>query len=171
MVYNGHKRKHALKYQAVTPPDGMILHAYGPVEGRRHDWFMFPCSGLESNFGSILHIREKQYVLFGDSGYNWRHFMEFTFQGSNLNVNQSAFNFSMSKVRVTVEWIFKEVKLYFPVCDTKRKMKLGESPVGLLYLGTMLMCNLHNSCYPNQISRYFGVTPPSLQEYVEARTL
>ena len=40
-VYNGHKRKHALKYQAVTTPDGMILHEYGPVEGKRYDWFMF----------------------------------------------------------------------------------------------------------------------------------
>ena len=34
---NGHKRKHALKFQAVNSPDGMILHAYGPMEGRRHD--------------------------------------------------------------------------------------------------------------------------------------
>ena len=37
VVYNGHKRKHALKYQAVNTPDGLILHVCGPIEGRRHD--------------------------------------------------------------------------------------------------------------------------------------
>eukprot|EP00171_Calliarthron_tuberculosum_P002001 IDg2001t1 len=26
VAYNGHKRKHALKCQAVTSPDGLILH-------------------------------------------------------------------------------------------------------------------------------------------------
>lgn len=33
VVYNGQKRKHALKCQAVTAPDGLILHAAGPIEG------------------------------------------------------------------------------------------------------------------------------------------
>ena len=37
VVYNEHKRKQALKYQVVITPDGQILHAYGPMEGRRHD--------------------------------------------------------------------------------------------------------------------------------------
>ena len=30
-VYNGHKRVHALKYQSVTLPSGMIAQMYGPV--------------------------------------------------------------------------------------------------------------------------------------------
>ncbi|KAF0698103.1 hypothetical protein As57867_003465, partial [Aphanomyces stellatus] len=29
-AYNGHKRKHAVKYQAVSMPDGLIVHLYGP---------------------------------------------------------------------------------------------------------------------------------------------
>ena len=36
VAYNGHKRKHALKFQTVTTPDGflmdLILHAHGPTE-------------------------------------------------------------------------------------------------------------------------------------------
>ena len=35
VLYNGHKRIHALKYQSLTVPSGMIAHLYGPVEGRR----------------------------------------------------------------------------------------------------------------------------------------
>ena len=36
-VYNGHKRVHALKFQAVALPNGIIANLFGPVEGRRHD--------------------------------------------------------------------------------------------------------------------------------------
>ena len=36
VLYNGHKRKHALKYQAVLTPDGMLLHVYGLLKGRKH---------------------------------------------------------------------------------------------------------------------------------------
>ena len=34
VVYNRHKRRHALKFQAVNSPDGLVLHLHGPVEGR-----------------------------------------------------------------------------------------------------------------------------------------
>lgn len=37
VVYNGHKRKHAFKYQAINTPDGLIQHVHGPIEGSRHD--------------------------------------------------------------------------------------------------------------------------------------
>ena len=30
---NGHKRKHALKFQAVNSPDGPIMHVHSPIEG------------------------------------------------------------------------------------------------------------------------------------------
>ena len=36
-VYNGHKRVHAIKFQSVVTPNGLIANLFGPVEGRRHD--------------------------------------------------------------------------------------------------------------------------------------
>ena len=46
-VYSsGHKRHHGLRYQAVTTPDGIVVHMYGPVIGRRHDSTMLDLSGL-----------------------------------------------------------------------------------------------------------------------------
>ena len=32
LVYNGHKRVHALKFQAVALPNGLIGHLFGPVD-------------------------------------------------------------------------------------------------------------------------------------------
>ena len=36
VLYNGHKRVHALKFQSVVLPSGMIAHMYGPV-GKLND--------------------------------------------------------------------------------------------------------------------------------------
>lgn len=38
-TYNGHKRKHVLKFQAITTPDGLCAHLFGLEVGRRHDMF------------------------------------------------------------------------------------------------------------------------------------
>ena len=46
VVYNGHKRVHALKFQSVAAPNGLIANLYGPVEGRRHDSAILAMSGL-----------------------------------------------------------------------------------------------------------------------------
>jgi hypothetical protein len=75
-AYNGHKRKHALKFQALMSPDGLILHAAGPLEGRRHDWTLYMRSGLDEELEGGLCIADTQYCIHGDSGYNRRAWME-----------------------------------------------------------------------------------------------
>lgn len=166
VAYNGHKRKHALKYQAVTTPDGLILHAAGPIEGRRHDWTLYCRSGLDEVLEELMFVDGVQYCLYGDSGYNERSFLEVPFQGSQLTGYQKAFNKAMSTGRVTVEWFFKEVKLYWSTMDYRRKMRTGESPVGALYLVTMLLTNFRNCVYPNTIAQFFLCSPPSLEDYL-----
>eukprot|EP00794_Sanderia_malayensis_P021044 gene21044-biopygen14614 len=37
VVYNGHKRVHALKYQSVVAANGLVANLYGPVEGKSQD--------------------------------------------------------------------------------------------------------------------------------------
>ena len=51
--FSGHKRIHALKFQSIVTPDGLILHLFGPVEGRRHDKFCF------ANLILILYLMTK----------------------------------------------------------------------------------------------------------------
>jgi len=45
-VYNEHKRVHAIKFQSVAVPNGIIVNLYGPVEGIRHNNAMLALSGL-----------------------------------------------------------------------------------------------------------------------------
>ena len=70
VAYNGYKRKHALKYQAITSPDGLVLHAAGPIEGRRRDWTLYCRSGVDESISGVMNVGEKQYCIYGDSGYN-----------------------------------------------------------------------------------------------------
>ena len=78
--------------------------------------------------------------------------MEVPIEGSNITADEKVCNKSMSKCRITVEWLFKEIKIQWTALDFKRKMKVGESPVGSLYLAGMLLSNCRNCCYPNIIS-------------------
>ena len=171
VVYNGHKRKHALKYQAVTTPDGLILHAYGPMEGHRHDWTMYVKSDLDSQLADCLNTNGRQFCLYGDSGYNPRIYLDVPFQGSNLSASQAVANANMSKSLVTVEWIFKEIKRYWTAVDFKRKLRVEQLPAGTLYTGAMLLANIRNGCYPDSVSQYFDCNPPTLDEYLSHKDM
>ena len=46
ILYNGHKKVHAIKFQSVAAPNGLVANLYGPVEGKRHDSGMLAMSGL-----------------------------------------------------------------------------------------------------------------------------
>ncbi|ETN09097.1 hypothetical protein PPTG_11143 [Phytophthora nicotianae INRA-310] len=66
-VYNGHKRKHALKYQTLTTPDGLIAHLYGPFPGRNHDSKLFKDSKISERIRNDS--RFQQYMIYGDQAY------------------------------------------------------------------------------------------------------
>lgn len=91
-----------------------------------------------------------QYKVHGDYDYNLQLFMELPFEGIGLHANQKALSTSISRVRITVEWNLTEVKLYLPIVETKRRMKLCESLVGLLYLERFFRCKVRECMYPHQ---------------------
>ena len=114
----------------------------------------------------VLSVEGKQYCIYGASGYNQRWLIDMLFQGSNVSPAQSAFNGAMYSVQISVEWIFKEVKMQFPTIDFKRKMNVHGSPVGMLYLAAILLFDFRDCLYPNQIFNCFECPPPDLKRYV-----
>ena len=58
VLYNGHKKHHALKFPSVVAPNGLLANLYGPVEGKRHDSAMLMDSGL---------LNQLQQYLFGQN--------------------------------------------------------------------------------------------------------
>ena len=55
VVYNGHKRVHALKFQSIVAPNGLVANLFGPVEGRRHDSGMLADSNILPQLRAIGH--------------------------------------------------------------------------------------------------------------------
>ena len=90
VAYKGHKRQHALKFQALKTPDRLVLHFSGRIEGRRHDWTLYCRSGLEEGLPELLVVGGTQYAFYGDSGFNERIFLEISFQASQLTSYQQA---------------------------------------------------------------------------------
>ena len=70
LFYSGHKRMHALKFQSVMTPFGIIAHLFGPLEGRRHDAAMLQESGLLTLVEQHMQQPGGTYwVLYGDPAY------------------------------------------------------------------------------------------------------
>ena len=75
------------------------------------------------------------------------------------------FNKSMSTVRESVEWLFKDIATYFKFLDFTKNLKIGLSSVGKMYVICALRRNALTCLYRNQTSTFFELDPPSLQEY------
>jgi hypothetical protein len=76
-------------------------------------------------------------------------------KGSTISPDEVAFNASMSKVRVTVEWSFRDVKQYFTHVDFPRKLRLRETPAGLLYVSSVMLWNFRVCLHGSRAAHYF----------------
>ena len=166
IVYNGHKRVHSLKFQSVVTPNGMIANLFGPLEGKRHDCAMLAISGI------LPKLQEHSFApngdplcIFGDAAYPLQIHMQRPFRGAVLTPNEREFNKSMSRVRVSVEWLFGEIINYYKFLDFKKNIKIGLSAVGIMYITCALLQNAHTCLYGNSTSQYFGIPPPNPEDY------
>ena len=67
ICYNGHKRIHAIKFQSMVIPNGLVANLYGSMEGRRHDCALLRSSGLMDEFAA-RQLRDRQglpFALYG----------------------------------------------------------------------------------------------------------
>lgn len=181
-IYNGWKRIHCLKYQAIVTPDGIIAHLFGPVEGLNHDAAVL----TESCILDILDIHAygpngTSLQIYGDPAYGIHEHLIAPFQGAAIPVNEQLWNRAMSRVRIVVEWCFKEILQMFTFLDFARTQQILLSPVGLQYCVVVLLHNAHVCLHHPQIPQYIAqennldfpadvvipelAAPPTLEEY------
>lgn len=72
----------------------------------------------------------------------------------------------MSSVRESVEWGFKLITTKWAFLNYKHNMKIFVQPVGKYYKVAAFLTNLHTCLEGNQISTFFDIKPPSLDEYL-----
>ncbi|KAF8594251.1 hypothetical protein BDV93DRAFT_481969 [Ceratobasidium sp. AG-I] len=168
IVYNGYKKHHAMKYQAVVTPDGHLCPVYGAVEGRRADGGLLEMSELEETGRThAIGTDGRQLFVYGDPAYG---LSDTVISGvkklDNLTETERRFNMEMSKLRQSVEWGFGCVSTNFAFSDYSKSLKLGLQPVGRLYLLSVIFTNIRACLYPSEISIKFQCEPLSLEDYL-----
>jgi hypothetical protein len=168
--YNGHHRVHAMKFQAVTTPDGIIVHLSGPYQGRKHDGAIYKASRLQATLlDRVKDTAGNNMCLFGDQGYKNSPVLQTIIPGEEheLTDAQNAFNRAMAEVRAAVEWSFGCTLQYFAFSELKKSQRALLSLVHLHYFNSVLFANIH-SCITqnNSCVGKFGIPPPTLEEYL-----
>ncbi|XP_064462205.1 uncharacterized protein LOC135372615 [Ornithodoros turicata] len=162
LYFSKQKRFHALKYQAIVCPNGIICQLDGPYAGSKHD------SGFLGEAYPKLEqlVQGHGYCVYGGPTYPPRPLLQKPYVGSSLSEQQSAFNEAMSSVRQAVEWGFGKIAGLFAFVDFRENQKLHRQKVARMYKAGALLANCHTCLYGSQVSRYFGVDPPSLEDYL-----
>ena len=120
VVYNGHKRVHALKCQSIAAPNGLVANLFGPIKGRRHDSGMLADSNILPALVRICNRpNNTPLCIYGDRAYSLRDRLQTPFRGVHVTQQQKDYNKAMSKCKIEVEWVFGEIKTYFSFLDFK----------------------------------------------------
>lgn len=162
--FSGHKRVHALKYQAVMCANGMICQLDGPFPGHKHDAGILRISGLLDKMKKL--VQDQKYVIYGDPAYPLGRFLYKPHRGAVLTQSEVDFNKAMSTVRQAVEWGFGKVITEFAFLDFKKNQKILLQRVPLMYKVGTILANCHTCLYGSQVTQFFHTDPPALEDYL-----
>lgn len=171
LYYSGYKKCHAIKFQAIVTPDGLISHLSGPCPGSRGDWGMYLESGLERKLRH-LHVgyanNQRQY-LYGDPAYNLTYDIFSAYQARPrvpLLAELKQINTIMSELRISVKHGFGKVMMLWGFNGFRQDLKIGLSPVAAYFMIDVFFSNIHTCIYQNQTSQRFNCMPPSIENYL-----
>ena len=71
------------------------------------------------------------------------------------------YNKAMSAVRISVEWLFGDIKFL----DFTKNLKISLSAVGKMYITCAILHNALTCMYGNATSEFFDHDPPSVYDY------
>nr|XP_037280502.1 protein ALP1-like [Rhipicephalus microplus] len=96
VYFSGHKRVHALKYQAIMCPNGIICQLDGSYPGSKHDSGNFGNSAAYTKLQNL--VQGHDCCIYGDPAYPLRPLLLKPYGGALLTPEQLAFNKAMSSV-------------------------------------------------------------------------
>jgi len=161
-----------VKFQSVVAPNGLIVDFFGPVPGRRGDGYLLRRSRFLERMHRFCRDAGHHYYVYGDPAYALCRYIMRGFKGA-MTPQQAAFSSSMSAVRIGVEWGFMLVCRDWAFVDYEKNLKIWKQPIAKLYHVAAIMTNVktcvmaqEHDPYGNLIANKFGVSPPSLHDYL-----
>ncbi len=119
---------------------------FGPAASIDHDARILRESGLSLRLLQlpISPTTASKFCVFGDSAYAFGGGIVSPFPSHLQEPWKKLFNASMSKCRITVEWVFKEITTTWAFVDFKKNQKVLKQPVGVFYRVAVLLTNIRN---------------------------
>lgn len=69
--------------------------------------------------------------------------------------------------RVSVEWMFGDLKKLFSFIDYKKDLKLLESPLTLTIFTAMILYNAYVTMFGSEVSDYFDANPVTFENWIQ----
>ncbi|KAH8036770.1 hypothetical protein HPB51_005259 [Rhipicephalus microplus] len=128
LYFSKHKRFHALKYQFIMCPNGIICQLDGCYPGSRHNAGNFGNSQVYTKLEKL--VQGHHYSLYGDPAYPLRPLLLKPYGGASLTLKQCAFNNAMSSVRQAVKWGFGKIVGLFAFQGDPRRLITSQPLLG-----------------------------------------
>ena len=133
------------------------------LEGRRHDSAMLADSGLLLDLEQhAFSTTREPMALHGDPAYPLRLHLQVPYRGVEITPQMELYNRAMSSVRMSVEWLFRDIAYYCKFLDFKKNLKISLSAV---YIVAAILRNALTCMYGNLTSEYFALDPPTIHDY------
>lgn len=169
--YDGRLHKHGYKYHALVAPDGLIVHAYGPVDGRRHDTTILRQSGLAARQADLT-VNGIDYCIYADSAYALTRNLQKPIYRPAAGSAEARVNTTMARARtVACECGYALVSNMWQTIDFVRQQKMFWTRPADMYMVAILLTNMMLCLRRfNQLSEFFNLsdTCPTLSNYLQA---
>ncbi|KAF6215708.1 hypothetical protein GE061_000039 [Apolygus lucorum] len=132
-----------------------------------HDAGIFRGTEFIEQLRRLCEYTANRYVLYGDAAYPISEFLLKLYPQTTADVDAMNFNRSMSAVRQAVDWGFEKVVREWAFVDFHKNLKVMKQDVPNIYKVACLLANCHSCLYGSQISQFFNVHPPTLQQYLQ----
>jgi len=181
--YSGNGQAHTIRALGIYAPSGLCEMLFGCVPGSASDLNMFNDSNLEARLDAFHDSCEREHDLdtfvvadgiFSNTSNVLTPYTKRSRNGAKipLRVKQRVFGFFLSRGRIGAEWGNKDVLTTFAsLVFTPQQQVLHSSPEKA-YMVAVLLCNLIKcaSRGTQQFESYFGVAPPTLEQYLDEIT-
>ena len=163
-VFNGKDKVHALKFQGLSAPDGMIIDMYGPVAGRHHDANLLGESNLHQRFDDAqqgLHHKK----AYADKGYTEMLYIHVAYRGVMLPEQELENDLAKDSRGMSSEFGFGKIVERERYLDFKKGLKIQLQPVAKYYDVACILANAHTCLYGSTQSETFNIVGPTLGQY------
>jgi len=111
-------------------------------------------SEIEEQLEVLQRNERLKFVILGDSAYSRS---DYIVTGEGLR--------GLASVREPIEWEYKDLKVLWKYCDYKKALQLRKQPLAKIFFVCMLLRNAHCCMNGSQCSVFFGMPPPSFEEW------